>query len=187
MKSKDSNTYRCIISGKEKYIPPSLAKNKIKRFGSKEEYKKYYVCKEAGKLIKAGKTVDEVRDILSAPTGLPVVNIQTLLRLKLTKLTTRRDKRDTLKEQQNRAYLKSNAFREKIIQHNLKYVWDNDKDYVRWATGGEDGQQAVNGGTCIRPDIRLSTRDKVCDSCQAYEHCMVYDKRLSGDKRKKKR
>ena len=70
-----NNYYKCIVTGEEKYIPPSLLKNKLKKFGDIEEFKKHYVCSQVAKLLRKGQTVDEIREQLNI-TDLPKVNLQ---------------------------------------------------------------------------------------------------------------
>ena len=56
-----NNDYHCIVSGIKKYIPPSLLKDKIKKFGSEEAFIQHFICPAAAKLLRAGQTVDEIR------------------------------------------------------------------------------------------------------------------------------
>ena len=84
MKSKDSNTYKCIVTGAPKYIPPSLAKKQFAKFGSADEFRKYYVSREARKLLKMGKSVSEVRTELNSPDL--IVTGKLVCRAKFSKL-----------------------------------------------------------------------------------------------------
>ena len=87
---RSNNTYKCIITGEEKYIPPSLAKKKISKFGSEDEYRKYYVSRPAAKLLKTGLTVDEVRKHFNCPDNMTPVDLEILLKLKLVKISKRK-------------------------------------------------------------------------------------------------
>ena len=173
------NYYTCLITGEEKYIPPSLAKNKIIKFGSEEEYRKHYISATAAKLLRKGQTVDEIRDQLGIE-GLPKVNPHVLTRLKLLrKKKGARIQQETEKLERQR-YLNSKEFKDKMRafherQRNMSY-----QDWVERYTG--TGRE--RGGTCIRPDIFLSRNNRACDGCQCYEFCLCYGKRLSHEKKK---
>lgn len=180
---RSENTYKCIITGEEKYIPPSLVKSKVKRFGTADEYRKYYVCKPAAKLLKSGKTVDEVRTELNAPTDLPGVDLEILIKLKLVKVNRRKGKKEAEEEAERVRYLNSQEFRDnrrawEERQQNMTF-----QDWVETYTG--TGRH--RGGTCIRPDIFLTHNDRACDGCECYEFCMCYNKRLSHEKKKPKK
>jgi len=180
---RSENTYKCIVTGEEKYIPPSLLKSKIKKFGTANEYKKYYVSKPAAKLLKLGKTVDEVRQDLNAPKDLPEVDLEILIKLKLVKVNRRKGKREALEARDRENYLNSDEFKSKMRRvqeerENMSYA-----DWVEYNTGiGKE-----RGGTCIRPDIFLTWNNRACDGCEAYEYCVCDGKRLSHEKRKPKK
>ena len=76
------NIYVCVVTGEEKYLPPSLAKNKIKKFGSEDELRAHFVSPAAAKLLRQGQTVDEIRESLNIK-GLPKVKPIILTRLNL--------------------------------------------------------------------------------------------------------
>ena len=176
------NYYTCLITGEEKYIPPSLAKTKITKFGSETEYRKHYICAQAAKLLRSGQTVDEIRDQLGIK-GLPKVNPHVLTRLRLLrKKKGVRIQQETERLERQR-YLNSKEFKDKMIawkerQENMSY-----QDWVEKYTGA--GRE--RGGTCIRPDIFLSWNNRACDGCTCYEFCLCYGKRLSHEKRKPKK
>ncbi|MHA1868710.1 MAG: hypothetical protein ACTSXD_11755 [Candidatus Heimdallarchaeaceae archaeon] len=46
------NFVRCTICGKDKYTNPEVMKKRIEKFGSEEEMRKKYVCRECRKKIK---------------------------------------------------------------------------------------------------------------------------------------
>jgi hypothetical protein len=164
-------------------MPPSVAKNKLRRFGSEDEFRKYYISAEARKLIKSGLSVDETRSKLNAPPDLAGVSLEILIKLKLVKLTSRKGKKEAQEAIERKRYLNSKEFADKkraieSRRENMTY-----RDWVEECTG--IGRE--RGGTCIRPDIYLTWNDKACDGCQCYEFCMCYNKRLSHEKRKKRR
>jgi len=45
----------------------------------------------------------------------------------------------------------------------------------------------VLGGTCIRPDVFLTHNNKACDGCEYYEFCVCDNKRLSHEKKRRRR
>jgi len=69
--AKDPNTLTCIITGKERPTNSEYLEEKAKKVGSKEEFLKHYICRDALTLLKKGKTVTEVREEL----GVRNVNI----------------------------------------------------------------------------------------------------------------
>jgi hypothetical protein len=69
--AKDPNTLTCIITGKERPTNSEYLEEKAKKVGSKEEFLKHYICRDALTLLKKGKTVAEVREEL----GVKNVNI----------------------------------------------------------------------------------------------------------------
>ncbi len=184
---RSNNTYKCIITGEEKYIPPSLAKKKITKFGSEEEYRKYYVSRPAAKLLKSGLSVDEVRKHCNCPDNMPSVDLEILLKLKLVKINKRRGKKEAQERQERDAYLRSKEYKDKMESIATERANMTERQYVEYATGGPDKCQVKNGGTCVRPDIFLSINNKSCDGCEYYEFCLCYSKRLSHEKKKRRR
>ena len=175
------NYYTCIVTGTEKYLPPSIAKNKIAKFGSEEELRKYFVCSSAAKQLRAGQTVDEIRQSLGI-TNLPKVDPHTLTRLNLMRKKKGLRAAENAESLERKRYLNSKEFRDKM--HAIKERQDN-LTFAEWvmqytSTGRE------RGGTCIRPDIFLSHNNRSCDGCECYEFCMCYQKRLAHEKKKKR-
>ena len=182
MKDK-KNIYKCIITGAEKYMPPSVAKNKLRRFGSENEFRKYYVSTEARRLIKSGLSVSDTRSKLNAPSDLSDVSLEVLIKLKLVKITSRKGKKEAEEVLERKQYLNSKEFRDKKIAREERLLNQTFQDWVETYTG--TGRE--RGGTCVRPDIFLSWNNKACDGCDCYEFCMCYGKRLSHEKRKPRR
>jgi len=179
---RSDNTYKCIITGEEKYIPPSLAKTKISKYGSVEEYRKYYVSKPAAKLLKQGNNVEQIRKQLNSPDGLPEVDLEVLLKLKLVKINKRKGKKEATEAIERERYLNSQEFRDKMRRIKEERENMSFRDWAEYNTG--IGYH--RGGTCIRPDIFLTHNNRACDGCEVYEFCMCYGKRLSGEKQKPK-
>jgi len=177
-----NNFYACLITGEEKYIPPSLAKNRIARFGSEEEFRKHFVCSSAAKLLRNGQTVEEIRTKLGLkemPTIKPII----LTRLKLLRKKKGLRAGASIKRAEREQYLNSQEFKDKMLtwkerQRNMTF-----QEWVREYTGTGRSR----GGTCIRPDIFLSWNNHACDGCQCYEFCMCDQKRMSYEKRKPKK
>jgi len=59
--ARDPNTLVCIVTGKERPTNSEYLEVKAKKAGSKEEFLKHYICRDALTLLKKGKTVAEVR------------------------------------------------------------------------------------------------------------------------------
>jgi hypothetical protein len=177
-----SNHYTCIITGEEKYIPPSLAKIKLQKFGSQEEFRKHYICPVAAKLLRSGQTVDEIREQLNIQ-GLPKVNPLILTRLNLMRKKKGGRIKESAERLERQRYLNSKEYRDKMKAWEERQSNMSFQDWVETYTG--TGRE--RGGTCIRPDIFLSWNNRACDGCTCYEFCLCYGKRLSHEKRKPKK
>ena len=59
--TKDPSVLTCIITGRTRPTNSQYLEEKAKIAGSKEEFIKHYICRDAVTLLKAGKTVPEVR------------------------------------------------------------------------------------------------------------------------------
>jgi hypothetical protein len=62
--TKDPSTLTCIITGRSRPTNSSYLEERAKTAGSKEEFLKHYICRDALTLLKQGKTVAEVRQEL---------------------------------------------------------------------------------------------------------------------------
>lgn len=62
--AKDPTVLTCIITGKARPTNSQYLEEKAKVAGSKEEFLKHYICRDALTLLKAGKTPSEVREEL---------------------------------------------------------------------------------------------------------------------------
>lgn len=62
--TKDPSTLTCIVTGRTRPTNSQYLEEKAKIAGSKEEFLKYYICRDALTLLKQGKTVAEVRQEL---------------------------------------------------------------------------------------------------------------------------
>lgn len=184
-----SNYYMCIVTGEEKYIPPSLLKNSLKKFGSYSEVRKHYVCPKAGKMLRQGKTVDEIRDELKCGDKLPKVDPHVLARLNLLRKKKGMRARADQEKVNRQQYLNSAEFRNKkrlIAEQREKMTF---REWVEENTGGPNRAWLNIGrctGTCIRPDIFLSHNNRACDGCPCYEFCLCRNKRLSHEKKRKR-
>ena len=173
------NHYICIITGESKYIAPSIAKKKIAKFGSEEDFRKHYISPTAASLLRKGQTVDEIRVALNV-TDLPKVNPHILTRLNLLRKKKGLRVKESNEKQERQKYLNSKEFRDKMLRLERQRSNMSFQDWVETYTS--PGRE--RGGTCQRPDIFLTWNDRACDGCRYYEHCMCYQKRLSHEKRK---
>lgn len=187
MSRKQQTTYKCIVTGVEKYFPPSSLKKKIAKFGTETEFAKYYVSVPARKLLKSGMSVDEVRAQLNVEEQLPEIDIEILLRLKLVKINKRKGNKDQQEYRNRQRYLNSKEFKDKMREIRERRLSMTFEEHVIEMTGGPNGCQKRLGGTCIRPDVFLTYNHRACDGCEYYEFCVCDNKRLSHEKRKKKR
>lgn len=177
-----NNRYKCIVTGIEKYIPPSLIKSKLSKFGSASEFAKHYICPSASKLLRQGQTIDEVRASLGGE-DLPSVDPHILTRLNLLRKKKGLRAKEANEALERQRYLNSSEFKEKM--RRVKQEREN-MSYADWVEENTSiGKE--HGGTCIRPDIFLTHNNRACDGCQAYEYCCCDNRRLSHEKKRKKR
>jgi len=176
------NCYACIITGEEKYIPPSIATSKIEKFGNEEAFRNHYISPLAAKLLRKGQTVDEIRNNLNIQ-NLPSINPHILTRLNLMRKKKGLRVKETAEKKERERYLNSREYKDKMCRWRDHHQNRNFEEWVRDHTG--TGRE--RGGTCLRPDIFLSHNNRACDGCQCYEFCMCYGKRLSHEKRKPKK
>jgi|TARA_Y100000310_G_C20577252_1_gene761059 Rad3-related DNA helicase len=179
--NSEKNHYSCIVTGEKRYIPPSLAKVKISKFGSEDDFRKHFVSPSAAKLLRAGTTVDEIRKQLNI-TDLPKIPLIILTRLQLLRKKKGQRAQESIKRLERQQYLNSQEFRDKIA------AWEKRKENMSFREWVQENTSIgrSRGGTCIRPDVFLSLNDHACNDCPYYEHCMCYQKRLSHEKRKRK-
>lgn len=181
-----NNRYKCIVTGIEKYIPPSLLKGKLTKYGSASEFAKHYICPPASKLLRQGQTIDEIRTRLGGE-DLPSVDPHILTRLNLLRKKKGLRAKEATEVFERQRYLNSNEFKEKM--RRIKYERENMtfQQHVEEMSGGPDGCQRALGGTCHRPDVFLSWNDRACNDCPYFEFCLCDNKRLSHEKKRKKR
>ena len=176
----------CIVTGESSYFPPKSMEKKVSKFGSRKQFDMHYVSIPARKLLRQGLTVDEIREKLNVTAKLPDVDLKILSRLKLLKKKKRKDK-SAAKRAENERYLRSQEYKQKMRDIEQQRANMTDRQYIQEATGGQNGCQIELGGTCQRPDILLSVNNRACDGCPYYEHCLCYNRRLSHEKRIKRR
>ena len=187
MSRKQQTTFNCIVTGEAKYMPPGMLKKKISKFGTANEFAKHYVSMPARKLLKSGLSVDQVRERLNVTDELPDVDLQILLRLKLVKINKRKGNKELQEAKERVRYLNSKEFKDKKRKIQEQRASMTFEEKVIEMTGGPNSCQRQLGGTCIRPDIFLSVNNKSCDGCEYYEYCVCDNKRLSHEKRRRKR
>jgi len=173
------NRYKCIVSGEEKYIAPTIAEKKISKFGDEDEFRKHYVAPAAAKLLRQGLTVDEIREQLGVK-GLPAVNPHVLTKQNLLRKKRSARGKETEEKLERQRYLNSKEFKDKMRRIEQQKANMTFQDWVEMYTS--PGRE--RGGTCQRPDIFLSHNNRACDGCQLYDYCMCYQKRMSHEKRK---
>lgn len=158
----------CIVTNKEKTLTGTTLQNRINKFGSEEMVQKYYVDRDAAKLLKKGLNVDEVRERLNIKGFNKNVDFEVLFKLKLLK---RGKKRQLTPEEIEAKKLKTEENERKYfeLQEKLKNC---SKSWVEWATGND---------TCIRPDIYYDyehNEEGRCKPCPYHEHCLCKNKEV---------
>ena len=177
---------KCIVTGESSYFPPKSMEKKVAKFGTRKQFEMHYVSIPAKKLLREGLTVEEIREKLNITADLPKVSLDILSRLKLLKKKKRKDRSAEAALKRGR-YLRSKEYQQKMRDIEEQRANMSDRQYIEFATGGPNNCQVELGGTCQRPDIFLSVNNRSCDGCPYYEYCLCYNKRLSHEKRKKRR
>lgn len=170
---------RCIVTNKEKYLAGSTLQNRLNKFGSEDNIQRYYVSKEAGKLLKKGHSVEQVRKDLNIKDFDKAVDMEVLFKLKLLKRGKRKKNQlsaDELRIQQLESEKNEREYYE--LKEKMSSCF---KTWVEWATGGPGGKQVQHGGTCIRPDIYYDNegnRAGRCKPCAYHEFCLCSNKEV---------
>lgn len=175
----------CIITGRTVYFSEALLQKKSKKFGSIENFRNHYVCVAARKILREGYTVQQTREHLKEGQHLPIPSDTVLRNLDLFKPRKHKQKQLEVKQEK----LEDPEYQKKIEEarkkeDNLISTWPG---YVEWISGGPNGIQVRQGGTCQRPDIRVRNNnycEKFDDKgikhlCPLYEHCLVTSKKIS--------
>jgi hypothetical protein len=69
--AKDPNVLTCIVTGKSRPTNTQYLEEKAVKAGSKEQFIKYYISREALTLLKSGKPIDDVRNELRVDASVP--------------------------------------------------------------------------------------------------------------------
>lgn len=72
--AKDPNVLTCIVTGRSRPTNSQYLEEKASKAGTKERFIKYYICREALSLLKAGKTIEDIRQELCVGPSIPVPN-----------------------------------------------------------------------------------------------------------------
>ena len=174
----NGTTISCIVTKEEKYFSSTALKSKLDKFGTIENVQKYYVSRPAAKLLKSGCTIDQVREKLNSKST-NQVDFEVLYKLKLLKTGKKRKKYLSSMEQEA-LKLQTQKNERDWYEHQEK-MKDCQKTWIQEMTGGKNGCQIPNGGTCIRPDIYYNHEfDKTgrCTPCPYHEHCLCRSKEL---------
>ena len=76
--TKDPNTLTCIITGKTRATNTTYLQSKAAAAGSIERFIQHYLCREALSLLKAGKSVLEIRELLNVDLSVPIPSQDTV-------------------------------------------------------------------------------------------------------------
>jgi len=67
----DPSVLTCIVTGRTRPTNSAYLEEKAKKIGSKEEFIKHYICREALTMLKQGRTIWDVRFALGVSTAVP--------------------------------------------------------------------------------------------------------------------
>lgn len=166
---------KCIITGTEKSFNKTSLQKKIDKFGSIDMFHKYYVSKEAAKLLKKGSSIEDVRKTLNS-TAAHKVDVEVLYKLRLFKKSKRKT---TLTIEERKALKEATERNEKDWHFHQEKMKTCSKTWIEEMTGGPNKCQVPYGGTCIRPDIYYDNegnREGRCKPCPYHEHCLCTSK-----------
>ena len=172
-----SISLKCIVTGAEKRFTNSLLTNKLKKFGTVEVLAKYYVCKQAAQLLKAGHSITEVRAKLNS-NATNNVDHEVLFKLKLLKKSKRKRNKTTEELKAIRLQTEENERSWHGLQEKMKSC---SQTWIEEMTGGPNRCQVPYGGTCIRPDLYYDNegnREGRCRPCPYHQHCLCTNKEL---------
>jgi hypothetical protein len=141
-----SMNMKCIVTGLEKRFTTSLLNNKLKKFGSVEIFAKYYVCKQAMKLLRSGLSIEEIRRQLNVSDFSKPVDVEVLYKLKLLKKSKRTKNKSKEEIKQIREQTEKNEKEWYGLREKMKTCTET---WIKEMTGGPGGCQVKYGGTCI--------------------------------------
>lgn len=168
----------CIITNEEKYFNSTVLRNKLNKFGSEENFRKYYVSKSAAKLLKSGLSIDQVRARLNSNYS-RTVDVEVLYKLKLLK--TGKRKKGYVSPEEAKQIREQTEVNEREWYNHQEKMKTCSKTWVEEMTGGPNKCQVPYGGTCIRPDIYYDNegnREGRCKPCPYHEHCLCEGKEV---------
>jgi hypothetical protein len=77
---------KCIVTGKQRVTNNNYLQTKIKKFGTVNEYLANYICSDALKLFKEGKTINEINTYFEIPDEKSISNEKLSYALKYYKI-----------------------------------------------------------------------------------------------------
>jgi hypothetical protein len=166
----------CIITNEEKYFNSTVLRNKLNKFGSEDNFRRFYVSKPAAKLLKSGLTIDQVRQRLNSNYS-KQVDIEILYKLKLLKTSKKR--KEQVSSEEAKQVREQTEINEREWYNRREKMKTCFQTWVEEMTGGPNQCQVPYGGTCIRPDIYYDnegSRDGRCKTCPYHEFCLCSGK-----------
>jgi hypothetical protein len=103
---KNNYTIQCVVTGKDLVRTPQYLRQQCQKYGFEnvEDFRKQYIGREGRKLLKEGKTVEEIRSQFQCSNNTPLSS-DTLIRFKVQKssgkLNLRSPEKPTLKKDPN--------------------------------------------------------------------------------------
>ena len=112
---------KCIVTGYEKPFNKTSLQKKIDKFGSIDMFHRFYVSKEAAKLLKKGSSIEEARRTLKSNAS-HQVDIEVLYKLKLFKKNKRKN---TLSSEERKNLKEATERNETKARNRITLMWFN--------------------------------------------------------------
>lgn len=162
---KKGQKVACIITGRTTYFGDQFLAPKLQKYGSIEIFKERFVCNQAKRMLREGKTVEQIREELECPKDLPPVDISFLKNIKILRKRQAAEMEEVVE----------NAGLQKVnedIQKRVESYKNDIKEYGAFGAYVREMTFSSNGsGVCQRPDIYLNNGER-CGKCEYREFCL---------------
>ena len=157
----------CILTGKCFRIGLTVQQKQSERlkFDSVEEYRQYYICKEARALLKIGETEDEIRKKFNCDNKTPIP-------FRILKCYVKKFKsKESIKRK------KRNAIIKEFVNNKSNITVSSGKVTIPLSLNNAKHVEELTTGACWRPDLYLNN-NKTCIGCPLFKDCKCELKKM---------